>query len=573
MSMGALVQLQGLQPKDEVRIDSLADWLVMQLAHLGITTYFGVPGGAIEPLLNALARQQRAGLVELIPTRSEAGAAFAADGYFRAKGRMAACITTTGPGVTNLATATLAAYADRIPMLLLTPRVPLARQGRGAFQDCSADPFGLFRLLENCTRFSAAVTHPTQLSYLLGQALHFAQNPPGGPVHLSIATDLLAGPLEAMVGTVRVQSVTPGIAIDEVAVANLVSALTVANFPVLYVGDDAGPDAARLCEIAPTLGGVVVSSPAGKRWVTHLDRSYLGVVGFAGHGRALEAVQRSDLVVTFGATFDEFSTNAWTVFDPSKVFAVDRHANFMYRQPGVKCVISDTRTIVDRIASEGLPHRILARNFVSAPPPSLVRSGCDALVHPLDLMRWISNMAGSNVVVHVDTGSSMAWSTRGLTRPNPDTYRVSMGACSMCWAIGAAIGAAVAKRQRVVCITGDGAMLMSSLELTVAVEHNLPVTCVVLNDSNLGMVSHGQRLSGAEMIATRIAPVSFATIAHACGVEAMTVQSRTGLDSVPTGWLRDHDGGPRLIDVKIDPDAVPPIGERVLAMKKGLAST
>jgi len=570
MTAGVVLQLQESQTQFAMETDSLADWLVIQLERLGITTYFGVPGGAIEPLLNALARRQRKGRIEIIPTRSEAGAAFAADGYFRANGRMAACITTTGPGVSNLATATLSAFADRIPMLLLTPRVPLARQGRGAFQDCTKDPFGSLSLLDTCTRFSAAVTHPKQLPYLLGQALHFAESAPAGPVHLSIATDLLAGPVESILRNDFVHSIRRGVLIDEVAVVELMATLAQARFPVFYVGDDAGTDAARLCDLAAKIGAAVVSSPAGKRWLMHLHRSYFGVVGFAGHSKALDAVQSADLVVTFGATFDEFSTNAWTVFDPSRVFAVDRHAEFVYRLPGVRSVISDTRTVVERIADEVLPRRLESCNSLSVPPPSLVLSAIDGLVHPLDFMSWLSNSAGSNVVVHVDTGSSMAWSTRGLTRPNPDTYRVSMGACSMCWAIGAAIGAAVAKRQRVICVTGDGAMLMSSLELTVAVEQQLPVTFVVLNDANLGMVSHGQRLSGAEMVATRITPVSFAQIAQACGMVAMTVHSRSELDEVPLAWLRDADGGPRLVDVKIDPDAVPPIGERIAALKKGL---
>jgi hypothetical protein len=111
---------------------SLADQLVVELARADIDAYFGVPGGAIEPLFNALARQQPAGVVRVVPMRSEAGAGFAADGYYRATGRLAVCTDTTGPGTGNLLTATMAAHADRIPMLLLTPQVALAKQGRGA---------------------------------------------------------------------------------------------------------------------------------------------------------------------------------------------------------------------------------------------------------------------------------------------------------------------------------------------------------------------------------------------------------------------------------------------------------
>lgn len=547
---------------------TLADKLVSDLAACGITTYFGVPGGAIEPLFNAIARQKQFGRVGLVPMRSEAGAAFAADGYFRATHRMAACTTTTGPGISNLVTAVMAAYADRIPILLITPQAPMVRQGRGAFQDSSPDAVDLVGMLAACTRYSTAVTHPSQLSYRLTRAMQLAHKPPCGPVHLSIASDLLAGradPDSPAIGNNQFPSSTP---IDELAALDLVEAIIAAEFPVFYVGDDAGNDAPELCELARLLGGAIVSSPAGKRWLSHKEASYAGVVGFAGHPRAASALRRADLVVTFGATFDEFSTNAWTVFEGCRVFTVDRHADFAYRQPSARVVIAETHQIVERVRRAlpiGRTHRLI---LSSHPPPTLVRCQAEGLVHPLELMRWLNLGLPRDTVVHVDTGSSMAWSTRELARSAPDTYRVAMGACSMCWAISAAIGAAVATGERTICMTGDGAMLMSSLELTVAAEQRLPVTYLVLNDSSLGMVRHGQRLSGAEPVGTQITPVRFDLIAQACGVEGLRVTCPAELDRVPESWLGSRDGGPHLIDVAIDPSAVPPIGQRIAALAK-----
>lgn len=545
---------------------SLADQLVQGLASCGITTYFGVPGGAIEPLFNALAREQNLGRVEVILMRSEAGAAFAADGYYRATRRISACTTTTGPGVTNLTTAVMAAYSDRIPMLLITPQVPMPRQGRGAFQDSCADAVDVVKVLESCTRYSTTIAHPSQLYFRLSRAIHTARTPPLGPVHVSIPSDLLAGPPELDAPPLQFNQLPVSTPVDELASLDLVDAVTNARCPVFYVGDDAGLDAQELCDVARQLGAIVVSSPAGKRWVSHQDPNYSGVVGFAGHPRAASAIRHSDLIVTFGATFDEFSTNAWNVFDGRKVFSVDRHANFAYRQPGARVVIAETYQIVERLRHAmpvARPNRIALSSY---PPPTLVRSNGNAPVHPLDLMRWLNAGLPDDIVVHVDTGSSMAWSTRELLRPLPDTYRVAMGACSMCWAISASIGAAIASHERTICLTGDGAMLMSSLELTVAAEQSLPVTYIILNDSSLGMVRHGQRLSGAESIATKLAPVRFDLLAQACGVESMRVDCRANLERVPREWLRSPSDGPRLIDVVIDPNAVPPIGQRIAAL-------
>ena len=140
----------------------------------------------------------------------------------------------------------------------------------------------------------------------------------------------------------------------------------------------------------------------------------------------------------------------------------------------------------------------------------------------------------------------------------------------MCWAIGAAIGAAVGRGRRTVCVTGDGAWLMSSLELTVAVEQCLPVTFVILNDESLGMVRHGQRLGGAESIAHEITPVRFDRIAEACGARALRCHHAAALRGVPHTWLDDNRLGPCVIDVQIDREAVPPMQDRVNGLAVGV---
>ena len=145
-----------------------------------------------------------------------------------------------------------------------------------------------------------------------------------------------------------------------------------------------------------------------------------------------------------------------------------------------------------------------------------------------------------------------------------------MGASSMCWAIAASVGAAVAEQRRTLCIVGDGSMLMSSMELTVAVEHKLPITYVVLNDSSLGMVRHGQKLAGAEPIAHDIPVVRFDRLARACGARGMRVADLSQLSRVPRCWLASDKGGPALIDVRIDPSAVPPMADRVRGLAVGV---
>jgi len=557
----------GIAPESRTS-KTLADRLVVSLAEQGIDTYFGVPGGAIEPLFDAVARARARGLAHMVPMRSEAGAAFAADGHYRETGRIAACLVTTGPGVSNLLTATMSAEADRVPLLILTPQVALHKEGRGALQDSSMDGHDLARALAGCTRYSSLVSHPDQLSYKLARALARARGAPTGPVHLSLPSDILRAPAGA--GALLSLPVhAPPRALDWAALEQLASALFAARAPLFYVGDDAGHGMCSLFTLASALGAAVVSSPAGKRWVGHHEPRYRGVLGFSGHDAAQRAARRADLVVAFGATFDELSTNAWTVFPEVPLYAIDEHDRFAYRFPQARVVVGGARDVLTELS-----RRLPAEPAMTPAPPSQIRmrgaeSGQGA-VHPAALMRWLSEALPADVVVHVDAGNSFSWSTRDLLRPRPDTYRVAMGLSTMCWAISAVIGACVGRRRRTLCVTGDGSMLMSSLELTVAVEQQLPVTYVVLNDSGLGMVRHGQLLGGAEPIAHEITPVRFDELARACGAAGRRVESQAELESLERGWLASDEGGPCVIDVNIDREAVPPMADRVRGLAAGV---
>ena len=546
---------------------TLADQLILRLAAGGIDTYFGVPGGAIEPLFNGLARQERRGGVRVVTTRSEAGAGFAADGFYRQSGRMAVCTSTTGPGISNLITAIMAAHADRIPMLVLTPQTPLFKQGRGALQDSSADAYDLTRMLKECTRYSSVVSHSEQLAHKLARALARALSAPMGPVHLSIPSDIFGGPPNPSLDGSTLPGGSRHSVVDLPALGELETRLSTATSPVFYIGDDAGADAACLCDIAREFRLPVVSSPAGKRWVDHFHVAYFGVLGFSGHERAKRAVQRAELIVTFGATFDELSTDSWTTMPGVPILSVDSHPEHAHRLPNIYPVISTTARAIESI-TDGLRKRERAMRSLAPPALSLVPPRfSEGPVHPGALMTWLGQELPEDVVVHIDTGNGFSWSTRDLKRKCPDTYRVAMGLGTMGWAIGAVIGATVARRRRSICVCGDGAMLMSSLELTVAVAENLPVTYLVLNDASLGMVRHGQRLAGSESIGNEIPPVRFDLLAQACGAKGVSVASMSELGAIPFAALGDDDAGPYVVDVSIDRDAQPPIAERIQSLR------
>lgn len=172
-------------------VGTVADLLLHYLEQIGVEYVFGIPGGAVEPLYDALARSARRGGIRPIVARHETGAAFMADGYHRHSGKLAVCCGTTGPGTTNLVTGVSSAYENNIPMLVVTAQTRLATFGKGAFQESSDAAVDTVALLGPCTRYNSLVSHVEQFEHKLAAALLVAFQPPAGPVHLSIPTDIL----------------------------------------------------------------------------------------------------------------------------------------------------------------------------------------------------------------------------------------------------------------------------------------------------------------------------------------------------------------------------------------------
>jgi acetolactate synthase I/II/III large subunit len=175
---------------------TLSDLIISYLEQFGVKYVFSVPGSPLGPLYDALARSERRGGPRSILTRHEAGSAFMADGYARETGRIGVCLSTTGPGATNLITGVACAYSDQVPMLAITAQTPLPAFSRGSFQDSSADAVNIVGMLDHCTRYNSLVTHPDQLEQKLAAALTVAMQTPKGPAHLSVPIDILRAPAE-----------------------------------------------------------------------------------------------------------------------------------------------------------------------------------------------------------------------------------------------------------------------------------------------------------------------------------------------------------------------------------------
>ncbi|MGM9489921.1 thiamine pyrophosphate-binding protein [Ideonella sp. YS5] len=580
-----------------------AELIVTYLERLGVEAVFGVPGGAIEPLYNALARSERRGGPRPVVTRHEAGAAFMADGYARETGKIGVAIATSGPGATNLITGVATAYANKVPMLVITGQPPLRNFGRGALQESSCTGINAVGMLRHCTRYNSLVSHADQLETKLLNALMRAFQTPQGPVHLSIPVDILrsavTAPREDGDHSAFVYA-RPAL-VDLDAVHLLQGELERAESPVFLIGDGCGEAVDAIMRLVDLTGASFITTPDGKGLVNPRHPAFHGVFGFGGHASA-EALLRSHtgLVVAFGTAFSELASAGWnSALLNGRLVHVDPCDEHLMRSPMARLhvrgrILAVCRLLIDGFAAndarnvESLPsHNVDSHNpNVALHAPEAVDSDA-APIKPQRLMRELSRRCPPHTRFLADTGNSMIWavhylqplSRRGtgaagtLRAGQADRrsgtanwLRVMMDFAPMGWAIGAAVGIARGNpRCPVVCITGDGSYLMSGQEIGVAAAEGLTVVYVVLNDSAYGMVMHGQRLAKAEPVGYELPQVDFAALARAMGVPGHVVESPQELEAIDFEALLAR-RGPTLIDVRIDRDEVPPMIQRLKAL-------
>lgn len=320
-----------------VPIFTYADLIVSYLVQIDVEYIFGIPGGAIEPLYNAIARHlrhpaeqatRRMAVNSLVPMRQrgtkshlkpviarhEAGAAFMADGYARETGLLGVCCATTGPGATNLITGVASAYADRIPMLVITPQTALPYFGKGSFQESSTDAVDIVGMFEHCTQYNSMISHPDQLEGKLYTALLNAFRRPRGPVHLSIPMDIFNTAVSAKTGGYQVAHLfRQPKSMDDVVYHVMEKKLAETKRHVLLLGRGCRHAMDVIVSYAEITNTPIVTTPTGKGWINAHHPLNRGVFGFAGHQSAYETLAGEDIemILAVGTSMGEISTSGW----------------------------------------------------------------------------------------------------------------------------------------------------------------------------------------------------------------------------------------------------------------------
>jgi acetolactate synthase-1/2/3 large subunit len=460
----------------------------------GVDLVFGYPGGAIMPLYDAL---EGSGIRHVL-TRHEQGAAFAAEGYARATGKVGVAIATSGPGATNLVTGIADAKMDSVPLVCITGQVRSAMIGSDAFQE--TDVFGVTLSL---TKWSRLVRTIDEIPEVIAEGFHWARSGRPGPVLIDIPTDLLKAKKEFSGPVKFTPHTAPAEAKNESTFTDtIVALLQKAARPVALVGAGAKLSGAipELRRLLDDLNIPTFATVHGLGAVPPQSPYYLGMVGMHGTRAANMALHETDLLLVFGARLDDRVTGDPTRFAPNaKIvhFEIDPAQLDRVRPCELPVIGNLTDTIPafhSKLRHQSLPDFSGWRAVACGHE----RAELDPRGLAQPTMRFLDELFSrlpQDSVVIADVGQHQMWAAQRYRSSSPRGFITSGGLGAMGFALPAAVGAQLAKPETcVLCVSGDGGFQMNIQELATVYRLGLPIKMVIVDNKYLGMVRQWQQL-------------------------------------------------------------------------------
>jgi len=540
-----------------------AQIVIESLVAEGVDVIFGYPGGAILPTYDALLEQPK---IKHILVRHEQGATHMAEGYARVSGRPGVVMVTSGPGATNAVTGIADAYMDSTPMVVISGQVPTTMIGNDAFQE--ADIVGITR---PCTKHNYLVKDVKDLSRVIKEAFYIAGNGRRGPVLVDIPKDVQQAEHSFKYpDKVDLRGYKPTIKGNPRQIERAVEAIENSEKPLFYVGggvqwSSAAPELTQLvrglgiplCETLMGLGSFPASDPL-----------CLGMLGMHGSYGTNTAVCNTDCLIAVGARFDDrvtgrikdFAPKAETIIhldiDPSSI-----SKNVKVDVPivgDIKSVLADMLQVVR--SREGIGrrkahwakwhHQIL--QWKRERP--LYQNGNHSereSVSPLHVIEEMHNLTKGDCIIATDVGQHQMWIAQLFPFERPRSLLTSGGLGTMGYGLPAGIGAKFAAPDRkVIVVSGDGSIQMNIQELGTAVQYNVDIKVVILNNYFLGMVRQWQEKFYAERYSYSAMSVpNFVKLADAYGAKGFRIEKSRDLARTMKEAFATP--GPVLIDVVI----------------------
>jgi len=542
-----------------------AQSLVKSLEQVGAGVVFGIPGGAILPAYDPLYDSTT---VRHILVRHEQGAGHAAEGYAMVTGEVGVCMATSGPGATNLVTPIADAHMDSVPIVAITGQVAGPSIGTDAFQE--ADIRGITMPI---TKHSFLVTKPEDISGAIASAFHIAKTGRPGPVLVDITKDALqASSAFEWPTSIDLPGYRPVTKPHSKQVREAAKLITASRRPVLYVGGGVvkAQAAKELKELAELTGIPVVTTLMALGVFPDSHAQNLGMPGMHGTVAAVGALQRSDLLITLGARFDDRVTGKLSSFAPgAKVIHADIDpAEISKNRTADVPIVGDCKEVIAELitllrSSDTHPEitdwahylQDLKRRY-----PTGYEMPDDGTLSPQHVIQRIGEMTGPDAYYASGVGQHQMWSAHFLPWELPGRWLNSGGLGTMGYCVPAAMGAKVGRPDSVVWgIDGDGCFQMTNQELVTCALEGIPVKIAVINNQSLGMVRQWQtlfyesRYSNTDLKTNRIP--DFQKLSEAMGCVGLRAEHPHDVDAVIDKAL-SIDDQPVVVEFVVHKDAM-----------------
>lgn len=474
--------------------------LMEVLKQEGVDTIFGMTGAAIIDIHDELARTD----IKHIMVRHEQAAVHAADGYARAKRKIGVCLVTSGPGSTNTVSGLASAHMDSIPLVAITGQVPTHLIGNDAFQE--VDIVGITR---PCTKHNYLVKSIDDLARTVKEAFYIARSGRPGPVLIDIPKDVSQGETNYKpLSKPTLKSYNPTYTPNRKQLEKALKLIKEAEKPVILAGGGVilSNASKELTALARRLNAPVTASLMGLGAFPGTDKLWLGMLGMHGTYRANMSIGSCDLLIAIGARFDDRVTGKIDTFAPNaRIVHIDIDPTSIRKNIAVTipivgdCKISLTE-LNKMMDDEGMltdekriqPWLEQIEKWKSTMPLAYDQRD---VIKPQFVIEKLYELTKGQAIVTTEVGQNQMWAAQYYHFDQPNTFITSGGLGCMGFGLPAAIGAQVAcPKKLVVDIAGDGSIQMNIQELATAVQYNLPVKVVILNNRCLGMVRQWQEL-------------------------------------------------------------------------------
>ena len=477
-----------------------AQILMEVLREEGVEAIFGFPGGATIDIHDHLDRAD----IRHYLVRHEQGAVHAADGYARVTGRVGVCLVTSGPGATNTVTGVATACMDSIPMVILCGQVPTHLIGNDAFQE--VDIVGITR---PCTKHNYLVPSVESLARILKEAFHIARSGRPGPVLVDIPKNVQQATTEFKPGQkVTLKSYNPTVRPNAKQLRKVMALIETAQRPVIFAGGGVilSKGAEALTHLARTARIPVTMSLMGLGAFPGTDPLSLGMLGMHGTYRANMSTAQCDLLIGIGVRFDDRVTGKTDCFaSQAEIVHIDIDPTSIRKNIPVSIpVVGDCKSSLE-VLNRYLAEADLARLSAGRGPwleqidawrrKYQLAYTQETQIKPQYVVEKLYELTRGQAIITTEVGQNQMWAAQYYHFDRPGHFVTSGGLGTMGFGLPAAIGAQVAFPDAlVVDVAGDGSIQMNIQEMATAVQYNLPVKVVILNNGCLGMVRQWQEL-------------------------------------------------------------------------------